>query len=759
MSASIQASFTGGEIAPALYARADMARYLTSLRECRNFLVQRFGGVTSRPGLGYLGAVQNAAVASRLIAFDVDATTSVVCEFSQFTVRFLQNGAVVTAWGTLATPYAATELLAIQAAQVGAQMVLVHPDHGILQLRHVSAAAGFTIGALNLFPAVLPPSTPSLTRFDATTPQRSYSYVTTTIDATTGDESQPSPAATILANLAADKPITVTVASAGTSNVYRGANGFYGFVGTTTTGVFLDDFKVPDMTDQPPSWENALSSPGQYPRTVTHFQQRRWFGGNTIAPQTLYASRSSELTNFSASSPARDDDAIDVTLAATRAQPVRHLVALNRLLVLTARGVWSASAGQDAVLTPNNTGFQLESGYGASDVVPVLTGEGAIYVQAQGTRVRDLVYNAQLSQYGGSDLSVLASHLFQGYTIIDMAWQEDPNSVLWCVRSDGALLALTYLRDQEVWGWSQHVTDGVVERACVAREGNADRVYCVVQRRTFSGTTTRGIERMALSDVATPMDAMCLDAALSYDGRNTTGRTLVITGATYAAGVPLTMTVAGSVPSSASVGDEVRLQDPDGTLRCAVRVTAVLSPTQVTGIPDRDVPITMRAVPLTAWAWAESVLTGMDHLAGRTIAGLVDGNVVQDLVVSNTGTVTLPIPGAVVHLGLPYVARMQTLDLTLPGGPTVQGKQKVVSKADVHVLQTRGLFVGIADAELMEMEQRTTEGYDGVMRAETQVHEVRFPSTWDFPGRVVVEQRDPVPATVLAILPEVTYGG
>lgn len=759
MTTTIQASFTGGEIAPALYARADLSRYLTSLRECRNFLVQRFGGVAVRPGFQFIRAVSNPLVASRLIAFDIDTTTTVVCEFSEFTVRFFSAGALVTAWGTLATPYGASEVGGLQVAQAGAQMVLTHPNHAVRQLRYLSGVLGFTFTPLNFFPTVLPPAAPALARFDATTPQRSYSYVTTVIDAATGDESQPSAPATILANLAADKPITVTVSSTGTANVYRGGNGFYGFVGTTTTGVFLDDFKVPDFSDTPPSWVNALSNPGQYPRAVTHYQQRRWFGGNTILPQTLYGSRSSELTNFSAGSPARADDAIDVTLAAALAQPVLHLVALNRLLVLTTRGIWSALAGNETVLTPNNTGFQLESGFGASTVPPVITGEGAIYVQAQGTRVRDLVYNPQLSQFGGTDLSILASHLFRGFEIVDMAWQEDPHSVLWCVRNDGAMLALTYLRDQEVWGWSRHVTDGKIERVCVAREGQSDRLYVVVQR-TVNGASVRYLERMALGERATVMDAVHLDSALSYDGRNATGRTLVITGTTYAVGTPVTLTVMpGILPATASVGDDVRVQDVDGTLRVAVRVTAVISPTQVVGLPDRDVPITMRSVPLMTWAWAESAVSGMDHLRGRTVAGLVDGNVIRDLVVASDGRVTLPIPGAVIHLGLPYTASMETLDLSIPNGPTVQGKQKTVSAVDLHVQQTRGLFVGIAETEMIEMEQRTTEGYDAALREVTQVQRVRFPSSWDFPGRVRVEQRDPVPATVLAILPEVSIGG
>ena len=89
----------------------------------------------------------------------------------------------------------------------------------------------------------------------------------------------------------------------------------------------------------------------------------------------------------------------------------------------------------------------------------------------------------------------------------------------------------------------------------------------------------------------------------------------------------------------------------------------------------------------------------------------------------------------------------------------VQGKQKTVSKATVQVQATRGLFVGMSGAELIEAEQRSTEGYDAPTRDLTESVDVRFPSTWSYPGRVRIEQRDPVPATVLAIIPEVSIGG
>jgi hypothetical protein len=50
MSNVTQRSFAAGEIAPALEARTDLARYVIALRVCRNMLVLRGGGARKRPG-------------------------------------------------------------------------------------------------------------------------------------------------------------------------------------------------------------------------------------------------------------------------------------------------------------------------------------------------------------------------------------------------------------------------------------------------------------------------------------------------------------------------------------------------------------------------------------------------------------------------------------------------------------------------------------------------------------------------------------
>ena len=50
----IQPSFSGGEIAPSLYGRIDMAKYQVALRKCDNFIVRQYGGVENQIGRAHV---------------------------------------------------------------------------------------------------------------------------------------------------------------------------------------------------------------------------------------------------------------------------------------------------------------------------------------------------------------------------------------------------------------------------------------------------------------------------------------------------------------------------------------------------------------------------------------------------------------------------------------------------------------------------------------------------------------------------------
>lgn len=96
MSVLVQRSFSGGEIAPSLYARVDTVKYSTGLRTCRNFFIMRHGGASNRAATTFIGEVKNSAKTVRLIPFIFNNDQTYVLEFGDLYMRVIRNGAQQT---------------------------------------------------------------------------------------------------------------------------------------------------------------------------------------------------------------------------------------------------------------------------------------------------------------------------------------------------------------------------------------------------------------------------------------------------------------------------------------------------------------------------------------------------------------------------------------------------------------------------------------------------------------------------------------
>lgn len=162
---------------------------------------------------------------------------------------------------------------------------------------------------------------------------------------------------------------------------------------------------------------------------------------------------------------------------------------------------------------------------------------------------------------------------------------------------------------------------------------------------------------------------------------------------------------------------------------------------------------------------AASTLSGLGHLEGQAVVALANGNVVRNLTVTD-GAVTLPNAATVIHIGLPMTAALQTLDLDLgnvAGLGTVQGRQKSVAEATLRVEDTRGIFVAVKDVDRdspknIEYKQRSVEAWSEAIQLYTG--DIRITPMWDWTngGNLWIKQFDPLPMTILAIMPDIAIG-
>lgn len=322
--------------------------------------------------------------------------------------------------------------------------------------------------------------------------------------------------------------INVTSYTSGTLNADLTTDPFYqdGIVRVTTwnsvTSVQATVLQTLGSTTGTTSWaEGSWSDYRGYPAISRFFQDRLDFASTPSEPQTDWLSKTSNYSSFIRNSPLLDTDGITVNLPSRQLNAINGLLAFKKLLAFTNASVWSVGPITGTALTPTSVQQDIEEYSGSSGLDPVVIGTEALYVDVGGEIVRSIGFQIQFDGFVGNETNVLSKHLFEGYTILDMAFQRSPNSTIWFVRSDGVLLSLTYLKEQNVVAWAHHDTDGDVESINVIPGDNSDELWMVVDR-----DVGKCIERMQGRKQHDLTDHVFLDSYRHYDTSSFTLSTL-----------------------------------------------------------------------------------------------------------------------------------------------------------------------------------------------------------------------------------------
>jgi hypothetical protein len=177
-------------------------------------------------------------------------------------------------------------------------------------------------------------------------------------------------------------------------------------------------------------------------------------------------------------------------------------------------------------------------------------------------------------------------------------------------------------------------------------------------------------------------------------------------------------------------------------------------------------------------------VSGLTHLIGQQVVGVIEGNPVGPLTVDNSGNVTLPFTGYKVTLGLAFTPQLQTLPLDT-GEPTIQSKRKKMTAVTLRVVDTLGLQVGTTFNNLVTMKDfqfsaipSQTTGPVGITGAPGILDFINpgipilggitppyvvdgrqiLDQAWQENGQLCIQQNLPWPATILAVIPEVLGG-
>ena len=677
----LRQSFAGGEISPRLFGRIDIDKFKTGAELCKNFITVPQGSAINRPGLRFVRETKNSPFKSRLIPFMFSTTQAFAIELGAGYFRFHADGATLMDGAVpyeIANPYTESHLFDIQFVQSGDIITLVHPSYEPRELKRLGNL-NWVLSTIAFAPETTAPSAPTASKSQPSGgASNAFTYKVTALDSRGFEESLSSPVSNTVTNdlTLSGNFNTVTwsaVTGAAMYNVYKSANGAYGFIGQTAALSLVDDNIIADMTRTLPISENPFNGANKYPSAVGYFEQRRFFAGTLNQPMNVWSTQSGSDYNTNYTVPSQDSDALRFKMMANRSDIIRHVVNLQDLIVLTAANEWRVSAGSGSALTPSTLSVKSQSQNGASTVQPEVIGSYILYESAQGGHVREFRYDWQYNSYQSGDISLLATHLFDRYKIKDMAFSRAPWPVLWCVSSSGKLLGLTYVPEQEVAGWHQHVTDGVFESCCTITENDADVLYTIV-RRTIDGVEKRYVEVMDARNPTTQADAFFVDSGLTYSGT------------------------------------------------------------------------------------ATAVISGLDHLEGKTVSILGDGAVMSPKVVSG-GQITLEAAVTKAQVGLPYVADLKTLPTWFQDETLGQSRNKNVNKVWVRLVESGPFSAGPDDTRLTPIKTRTFEPPGTPPGLKTGEYDLVIKADWNQTGQVLIRQSDPLPIEIVFIATEVSVGG
>lgn len=688
------------------------------------------------------------------------------------------SGGTVQRVYTIPTPYTADELPLLKFSQNASVMNITHPNHPAYKLTLISATnwtlvpatIGATVGAPGT--TTVTPSGPGVV---------SYKYLITGVDA---NNQEGPPGNVAITNLAQDLR-TIVGSNAigwagatgaifynvyGSSPSYSGVNADptgVGFLGSVRGGgVFIDSNIAPDFSQTPPIHDDPFA--GVNPQVSSYFQQRLVYanGGGDLV-ETFWMSKVGAAYNFDISNPPQANDAISAELVSLEVNEIKSMIPMpTGLIMLTTNGAWQVNGGAGGVATqggpisPITITATSQSYVGANDVPPIVVNFDILFVQQKGSIVRDLTFNIYQNIYTGNDISILSSHLFYNHQILEWAYAEEPFKTIWCIREDGVLLSLTLVKEQDMYGWSRHDTLGNFKSVVTITEGQFDATYFVVERPNPNGNgTVRQIERLAERTFQFGAeDAWCVDAGVKTASFFPNG-TLNVSAGTGT----VSLVTDAAIFDPSTVGYVIRV---GGGI---VKVTGVTSLTVATGIVVRPLTNILsndpeerpNAAPSGTWTFDKpfTKLFGLDHLEGRPVAVLADGGVVNGLVVKD-GTITLPSPATKVIAGYGFQAQLQTMYLDLGQEVnSVQGKRKKVGALTVRVKDSRAIKAGMTFNTVTPMKELNRTTNMGLpITLITSDERIVMDPLWDVPGQICLQVDDPLPATVLGVVPEVVVG-
>ncbi len=482
-----QNSFTGGILTASMGARTDIKKYSAGAMNIDNCIIEVHGALSKRKGFKFIEELPKAKN-HRLIEFIYAVNDSyLIClsaDASYCDIKIYRDDIVVFEQQNF-LPYNSDELYELKYTQSCDVIFLGHHNHPPAELSRL-AHDNWIYKTIDFEPQLQPPtSITAIADGHSGGKEIKVKYAVSSVDAA-GVESLPikSSSCSIRDPWVGGATVKITweaVAEAERYNIYKDTRGYFGFIGNVDneTLAFTDDNITEKSDDSPKSLDIPFKA-GQYPNAIGIYQQRMVFANTFKDRQSIFLTASGTYSDFTVSSPTKDDDSIEFKVDSRQGNEVKYIIPMKNLIVLTTGTEIMITGNQSNVLTPTAVNAKIQSYWGCHDVNPIICGKSVLFVGRHGKKVRDLMYALSDDGYSGGDLTVLASSLFDA-PIKDWCYAQQPHSIVWVLLENGKLLSLTYLKEHEVFAWARHTVNGKIISLSSIPNLEHDDVYILIK--------------------------------------------------------------------------------------------------------------------------------------------------------------------------------------------------------------------------------------------------------------------------------------
>ena len=811
----IQTNFTAGELSPKLFGQTNLDKYSNGVETLENMTVFPQGGATRRSGSRFICEVKNSANTTRLIPFEFNDEQAYVLEFGNQYIRFFKdqgqiteadksisaitkaNPAVVTAtshgysngddvWinsvggmtevngrrytianvtthtfelsgvnstnyttytsgGTaakvyeIATPYTSAQVFDLQFAQSADVMYIVHPSHEPEKL----SRTGHT----------------SWTLADVVFEKGPYLDTNTTSTTLNPGSSGVGTGVALVAS--AD-----LFASTDVGRLVKLHNGHAKITAfTDAQNVTIEILTALDASTATTDWQlGTFSDTTGFPKAVTFFEQRLIYGGTTSFPQTIFASQSGLFENFDVDD-ASASDAFIYTIASNKVNVIRALAPARDLIILTAGGEFKVARPTGEPLKPDNVNITQQTTYGTHSTLPVQIDDAVLFVQRQRQKVRAFEFRFADDAYIAPDLNLLADHV-TGTGLVDLAYAQEPDRILYAVRDDGELVGLTYLKDEKILAWHRHIIGGKSQSCTVTVSDYANIVsgstltFTKSDGTTVTFTSTTGTAGTNEFKTETNNNTTASNLQTAINGHADFTATVSSAEVTITETTPEStgfLTVDSSSPVRLAIQNETHANVKSITTiseasedTVYIIVQRLINGSTVQYVEYLDSTLNQDSGLAGTVTGSSTTVTSLDHLEGETVQILIDDAVYPKQKVTN-GAVTVSLPSTfeskTIEVGLGYVSTIKTLrpEGTAQAG-TAQGRKKRYNEIIVRLLDSVGVTINNDQLPFRSSANAMGEpipAFTGDKRVTNL--------GWDRDGQITIKQTQPLPMTVLAV--------